>query len=71
MWYPYGLFNSSVLAAVLRIRIRDPVPFWPLDVGSGMGKNQSLETIFLVKMLKYFGADPGSGMAKTRFRDPG
>ncbi len=24
--------------AVLRIRIRDPVPFWPLDLGSGMGK---------------------------------
>jgi hypothetical protein len=22
---------------VLRIRIRDPVPFWPLDPGSGMG----------------------------------
>ncbi len=24
--------------AVLRIRIRDPVPFWPMDPGSGMGK---------------------------------
>ncbi len=24
--------------AVLRIRIRDPVSFWPLDPGSGMGK---------------------------------
>jgi hypothetical protein len=23
---------------VLRIRIRDPVPFWPLDPESGMGK---------------------------------
>ncbi len=23
--------------AVLRIRIRDPVPFWPLDPGSGIG----------------------------------
>ncbi len=24
--------------SVLRIRIRDPVPFWPLDPGSGIGK---------------------------------
>ncbi len=23
---------------VLQIRIRDPVAFWPLDPGSGMGK---------------------------------
>jgi hypothetical protein len=23
--------------SVLRIRIRDPVPFWPLDPGSGIG----------------------------------
>jgi hypothetical protein len=28
--------------------IRDPVPFWPLDPGSGMGKNQE--------------SDQGSGM---------
>jgi hypothetical protein len=27
---------------VLRIRIRDPVPFWPLNPGPGMGKNQDL-----------------------------
>ncbi len=33
--------------AVLRIRIRDPVPFWPRDPGSGMGKKQD--------------PDPGSG----------
>ncbi len=47
--------------AVLRIRIRDPVPFLPLDPGSGMGKksgsgsgmnnpdhiSESLETIVL------------------------
>jgi hypothetical protein len=26
-----------LLLAVLRIRIRDPVPFWPLDPGSGIG----------------------------------
>ncbi len=28
--------------SVLRIRIRDPVPFWPLDPGSGMGKKSRL-----------------------------
>jgi hypothetical protein len=32
---------------VLRIRIRDPVPFRPLDLGSGIGKKQD--------------PDPGSG----------
>ncbi len=30
--------RSAVACPVLRIRIRDPVPFWPLDPGSGMGK---------------------------------
>jgi hypothetical protein len=30
--------KARVLYAVLRIRIRDPVPFWPLEPGSGMGK---------------------------------
>jgi hypothetical protein len=61
---------------VLRIRIRDPVHFWPLDPGmgkksgSGSGMNnpdhitQSLETIFRVKILSFFDADPGSGMTK-------
>ncbi len=63
------------IQAVLRIRIRDPVPFWPLDPGSGKGKKswsgsgmnnpdhnlQSLETIFLglQKILKFFDTDSG------------
>ncbi len=52
---------------VLRIRIRDQVPFWPLDPGARMGKksrsgsgmftpghiSESLETIFWVKILKF------------------
>jgi hypothetical protein len=72
---------------VLRIRIWDPVPFLPLDPGSGMGKNQdpdpgsgmylpdhiseSLETIFWVKILKFFDtdADPDPGIFLTL--DPG
>ncbi len=50
---------------MLRIRIRDPVPFWPLDPGSGIGKksgswsgmnnpdhiSKCSETIFWVKIL--------------------
>jgi hypothetical protein len=74
---------------VLRIRIRDPVPFLPLDPGwvesqhpdPGSGMNNpdhiclSLETIFLVffwvKILKFFDADPGSGMETVRIRDAG
>ncbi len=31
-----GAINTCVLYTVLRIRIRDPVPFWPLDPGSGL-----------------------------------
>jgi hypothetical protein len=31
-------FKKGVKQAVLRIRFRDPVPFRPLDPGSGMGK---------------------------------
>jgi hypothetical protein len=55
--------------AVLRIRIRDPVPFFdPREPGPGMGKNQDpgsvttkpkAKTIFCVKILKVFDADPG------------
>jgi hypothetical protein len=30
---------------------------------------ENLETIFLVKMLKFFDADPGSGMEKIWIRD--
>jgi hypothetical protein len=31
--------------------------------------SESLETIFWVKILKFFDADPGSGMEKIRTRD--
>jgi hypothetical protein len=73
--------------------VADPVPFWPLAPGSGMGKNQdqdpgsgsgmntldhiseSLETIFCVKILKFFDAnadaDPESGNLLTLDPDPG
>jgi hypothetical protein len=41
--------------------------------GSGMNNpdhfSESLETIFWVKILKFFDADPGR--KKTRIRDPG
>ncbi len=35
--------------SVLRIRIRDPVPFWPLDPGSQTHTFESLVTVFWVK----------------------
>jgi hypothetical protein len=63
----FGIKMWKVLCKfpVLRIRIRDPVPFWPLDPESGMGKksgsgsvmnnpdhiSEGLETFF---GLKYF-----------------
>jgi hypothetical protein len=44
--------------------------------GSGSGMNnrehisESLETIFWVKIQKFFGVDTGSGMGKIWIRDP-
>ncbi len=32
--------------------------------------SESLETIFWVKIVKFFDADPGFGMDKTRIWDP-
>ncbi len=72
-------YQSLKKNPVLRIRIRDsPMPFWPLDPGSRVGKksgpgpgmnnpdniSKSLETIFWVKMHKFFDADPWSGTQK-------
>jgi hypothetical protein len=45
--------------------------------GSGMNTpnhiSESIETFFLIKILKFFDADPdpGFGMGKIRIRDPG
>jgi hypothetical protein len=62
--------------------VADPVPFWPLD--PGWVKNQDpnpgwttrksyipelRNKNFWVKILKFFDADPGSGMEKIRIRD--
>ncbi len=87
--YPMESGWSRSTKPVLRIRIRDPVPFWPLNPGwvkrSGSGMNildhisEILETIFWVKILKFFDAnadsdsgffltlDPRSGMEKISF----
>jgi hypothetical protein len=52
------------------LRIRDPGWVKNLDPRSGSGMNnpdhisESLETIFWVKILKFFDADPGSEMEK-------
>ncbi len=60
--------NIGIFLQVLRIRILDPVPFWPMDPGSMTGKksvsgsgmnkldhiSESLGTIFCIKILKYF-----------------
>ncbi len=49
---------------VLRIPIRNPKIFWPLDPGSVMGENP----VFRVKILQFFWSgvlfDPESGMEK-------
>ncbi len=57
----HSCLRKISIKTVLRIRIRDPVPFWPLDPGSGIGFFQipdlgsqthiieSLVTIFWIK----------------------
>jgi hypothetical protein len=72
-----GTWRTAPRAAVLRIRIRDPVPFWPLDPGWVNIQDPDpgwttriilLTTIFWVKILKFFDADARSGMENIRIR---
>jgi hypothetical protein len=62
---------------VLWIRIRDPMLFDPWIRYPGWVKNQDpdpgsyFESFKNIFGLKYFDADPGSGMEKIRIRDPG
>jgi hypothetical protein len=55
--------------------IRDPVCVKYPGSGSGMNNpdhiSESLDTIFWVKILKFFDADPGSEMENIRIRDLG
>jgi hypothetical protein len=65
------------------LRIRDPVPFLPLDPGSGMGKksgsgsginnpdniSESVKTGFCVKIFKFFDADRGRKKFVSGARD--
>ncbi len=88
VWFIPWITNSQleqkwelqIYYVVLRIRIRDPVPFWPIDTGSGMGDPDpgwtSRFIIFWVKniWILWCGSglrsgiwnlfDPGSGMEK-------
>ncbi len=77
--------HAVYVRPMLRIRIRDPVPFWPLDPESGMGKKsgsgsgirdeqprsyfRELRNNFLGLKNLNSDADPGSGMEKVRIRD--
>ncbi len=76
-WERSTIHSFVQLQSVFRIRIRDPVPFWPgvsnqdSDPRSGMKFpnhiSETLETIFGLKKLKFFDADQGSGI--FLFRD--
>ncbi len=65
--------HKGQIIPVLRIRVRDPVTFRPLDPGSGMNRadhiSGSLETIFWVRILKFFDADPDPGSFWPWIRD--
>jgi hypothetical protein len=54
----------------IRIQIRDPDPGSRSEMNNPDHNSESLETIFLVKILKFFDVDLGSGMGKNRIRDP-
>jgi hypothetical protein len=64
------------------LRIRVPLPFWPLirdgyKIRIRIRDNnpdhisESLETIFCIKILKFFYADPWSGIRDGKNSDPG
>jgi hypothetical protein len=61
------------------LRIRDPVPFCPLDPGLGMDKknqdpdhiSESVETIFWVKILKFLDADADPDSRSGNLFEPG
>jgi hypothetical protein len=56
---------------MLPISVADPDP-GPMDPRSYfLELRNHLFLFFWVKILKFFDADPGSGMEKSRIRDPG
>ncbi len=59
----------QVSTSVLRIRIRDPVPFWPLDPGWVKITIWELRNNFLVKILQIFDEDPGWEKLGSGIRD--
>jgi hypothetical protein len=68
---------SLLFLTVLRIRVRDPVPFWPLDPGSGIN---SMSWLFLTVLrirdrdsVHFWPLDPGSeiGFSESRILDFG
>jgi hypothetical protein len=70
-WHFLGLYSNS---PIISLRIRDPAPFRPLDLGSGMGKksrngsgmnspdhiSRAFKQFFGLNTLKFFDADPES-----------
>ncbi len=53
------------------IKNQDPDPGSESGIYSPKHISESLETIFWVKILEFFDADPGSVIEKIRIRDPG
>jgi hypothetical protein len=63
----YRLVSEGNVLPVLRIRIRDPGSGSRSGMSNHAHISYNLETIFWgVKIIKFFDADPGSGMEKPR-----
>ena len=72
----FALAYYVLRISVWRIKIRDPVLFWPLDRGWKKSPDpgwtsQSLETVFRAKNIKFFDADPDPGSGIFLTLDPG
>jgi len=73
--HSYGLTSSVAAGFGIRRLFDRRNPGWVKYLGSGSGMNnpdhisESLETVFSVKILKFFDAVPGSGMEKIWIRD--
>jgi hypothetical protein len=55
-----GSWMGKKIGSRIRIRDEQPGSYFP-----------ELRNNFWVKILKFFGTDPGTGVGKVRIRDPG
>ncbi len=63
--------QNKQVGSVLRIRIRDPVPFWPRDPGSGMGNKSGSGSGIRDEQPRSYFLELRNHFLGCRIRDPG